>query len=67
MAKLLMFVYAIIFFFSLFLLSGEAIKGLGCEIDEDCPVESTSPNTLSVVYKCYNSVCIMFREVPLTP
>nr|CAB96475.1 late nodulin [Vicia faba] len=64
MAKNTKFVYAIVLFFSLFLLSIEANTGLRCEIDEDCPRDVTILEKLSYIYKCFDKECIVFTEAP---
>nr|P25225.1 RecName: Full=Nodulin-3; Short=N-3; Flags: Precursor [Pisum sativum]AAB23537.1 ENOD3 [Pisum sativum]QQO74643.1 nodule-specific cysteine-rich peptide G27 [Pisum sativum] len=69
MAKILKFVFAIILFFSLFLLSMEAEPLLPCETDGDCPLKPIIETTpmISLHYMCIDKECVLFREVLQTP
>ncbi|CAL5201177.1 unnamed protein product [Lathyrus oleraceus] len=69
MTKVVKFIYAIILFFSLFLLSSGHILSSGhnggqpCQTDENCPFSMMSANNQRIIFKCVNKICTKFVEV----
>ncbi|CAL5201160.1 unnamed protein product [Lathyrus oleraceus] len=64
MIKPLKFVYGIILFISLFLLSKEACgAAVKCEKDEDCPISGFEP----LIFKCINHLCEAVKKDPKAP
>ncbi|CAL5201172.1 unnamed protein product [Lathyrus oleraceus] len=54
MAKVLKFIYTMILFLSIFLLSKEVRAMIKCETDKDCPDIS---NMEVMIFKCINNLC----------
>ncbi|CAL5201178.1 unnamed protein product [Lathyrus oleraceus] len=65
MTKVLKFIYDIILFFSLFLLSSGDNEGQPCETDENCPFSMMRSKRIifRIIFKCINKICTKFAEV----